>query len=330
VPAAVQAWAAGLGPGPPPTSTRDRPGGFSPGATTILEWSDHADGARGGDRSVFVKAVGLELNPDSPSFHRREIVVSAALPHSPRFPRLLGSYDDGDWVALAFEVVDGAPPHHPWRHDELERAVIALSGMHDELTPSPSTAPMTLAERGGSIFGGWADLLALAPASWSTSLQSDGVGSGPSPSRRPPPGLDPWALGHLERLAELEAGWPAACVGSTLVHGDVRSDNMLLTAEQVVFVDWPHAAVGNPAFDLVAWAPSVVLEGGLPPEELLALHAPTRRADPDEVTVLLAAIAGFFVSHSLQPDPPGLPTVRQFQAAQGEVALGWLRRRTGW
>jgi hypothetical protein len=48
------------------------------------------------------------------------------------------------------------------------------------------------------------------------------------------------------------------------------------------------------------------------------------------VSVLLAAVSGFFVSHSLRPPPPGLPTLRPFQAAQGEVALDWLRRRRGW
>ena len=98
----------------------------------------------------------------------------------------------------------------------------------------------------------------------------------------------------------------------------------------MVFVDWPHGAVGNPAFDLIGWAPSVVLEGGPPPEELLARHDLRAQSIPTSVTVLLCAIAGFFMSHSLRPAPPGLPTLRPFQAAQGEVALAWLRRRTGW
>jgi len=48
------------------------------------------------------------------------------------------------------------------------------------------------------------------------------------------------------------------------------------------------------------------------------------------VTVLVAALAGFLVQRSLLPPPPGLPTLRAFQGAQGEVALRWLRRRTGW
>jgi len=298
VPAAVQEWAAGVADGAP-HAVRDVAGGFSPGATAVLECAG---------RAVFVKAVGAELNPDWPSMNRTEAVVSAALPVSPRFPRLLDTYDDGAWVALAFEAIDGHPPRHPWQAAELETVLAGLSAMHEELTPSPAPSLEPLAVYARKLFGGWSTLAATgAPAA-----------------------LDPWAAAHLARLAELEAGWPEACAGSTLVHGDVRSDNVLLHGDGVVFVDWPHGAVGNPAFDVIGWAPSVVLEGGPAPEELLVRHGPSRRADPDAVTVLLAAIAGFFVSHSLEPAPPGLPTLRPFQAAQGEVALAWLRRRTGW
>jgi aminoglycoside phosphotransferase len=298
VPAAVRDWAAHFGPGPPRV-VRDVVGGFSPGATSILEWPG---------RSVFVKAVSGELNPDSPGLHRREIVIASSLPRSARFPRLLDTYDDGTWVALVFEVVAGRPPHHPWEADELGRVVAALAALHDELTPSPAPALAPLADAVRGLFGGWSELAAAGP----------------------PPGLDPWAQAHLDRLAELEAPWPAACAGSTLAHGDVRSDNVLLSDDGVVFVDWPHAGVGNRAFDLVAWAPSVVLEGGPPPETLLSLYGPSGRFDPDTLTVLVAAVAGFFVSHSLRPTPPGLPTLRPFQAAQGDVALAWLSRRTGW
>lgn len=299
VPGAVRAWTAQFGAGSP-QAVRDLSGGFSPGATVVLAWPG---------RSVFIKAVGAELNPESPDMHRREATISAALPASPRFPRLLATYDDGDWVALAFEAVDGRPPRHPWEEGELAAVSAGLSAMHRELTPSPAPGLEPLAVRAQRLFGGWGTLAA------------DGA----------PAGLDPWALRHLARLAELEAGWPAACAGSTLVHGDVRGDNVLLTADGgVVFVDWPHAAVGNPAFDLVAWAPSVVLEGGPQPEELLARYRSTRGIEDDAVTVLLAAISGFFVSHSFTPSPPGLPTLRPFQAAQGAVALAWLERRTGW
>ena len=299
VPAAVRTWAAEVG-GGAPRVVRDLTGGFSPGATSVLECAGGA---------IFVKAVGADLNPESPHMHRREAVVSAALPRSPRFPRLLATYDDGDWVALAFEAVDGHPPRHPWEADEMARVTDALSSLHRELTPSPLPSLEPLAALARRLFGGWAELAAM---------------------EAPPPGLDAWAGAHLERLADLESGWPAACEGPTLVHGDVRADNVLLAADGVVFVDWPHAAVGSPVFDVVGWASSVVLEGGPPPEELLARHVAPVPIDPEVVTVLLAAVAGFFVERSLRPPPPGLPTLRPFQAAQGAVAVAWLRRRTGW
>ncbi len=298
VPEAVQSWAADLA-GGPPEAVRDLSGGFSPGATSILHWRA---------RSLFVKAVGLELNPESPSMHRREVVISAALPATGPFPRLVETFDDGDWVALAFDAVDGRPPRYPWEANEFDMVAGALAAMHAALTPSPEPAVEPLAVYARRLFGGWGTLAALGA----------------------PPGLDLWARQHLNELAELESGWPEACAGSTLVHGDVRADNVLVTHDGVVFVDWPHGAVGNPAFDVVGWAPSVELEGGPEPEELLARYEQERVLDAETVTVLLAAIAGFFVSHSLEPPTPGLPTLRSFQAAQGAVALAWLRRRTGW
>jgi hypothetical protein len=298
VPAAVKAWAAAIG-GGEPTEVRDLHGGFSPGAAARLECPRGA---------VFVKAVGDELNPESSALHRREAVVSRALPVSPSFPVLLDVYDDAGWVALAFEAIEGVVPRHPWDRSELDAVVAALERAHDVLTPSPADRLASAQRYFRNFFGGWAELAAAADT----------------------PELDPWCRENLSRLVELEARWPEAIDGPTLVHGDIRSDNVLMGPAGPVFVDWPHAAVGNPVFDLVAWAPSVVLEGGPLPEELLVAHGPSRSADPDVVSVLLAAVSGFFVSRSLRPPPPGLPTLRAFQVAQGEVALSWLRRRTAW
>ena len=299
VPGTVQAWAAGVG-GGAPRAAHDKAGGFSPGATAVLDCPGGA---------IFVKAVGTALNADSPELHRREAVVSAALPRVPQVPQLLDVYDDGDWVALAFVAVDGCPPAHPWNADELHKAIGAVGALHETLTLNPVAGMRPAADRLERLFGGWAEMAALT---------------------RPPAGLDEWAAGNLGRLAELESGWRDAIAGSTLLHCDVRSDNFLMTGSGVVLVDWPHACVGAPVFDLVAWAPSVELEGGPSPEALLELHGPASAADRDVVATLVAAFSGFLVCHALRPPPPGLPTLRGFQAAQGAVALAWLRRVTAW
>lgn len=141
------------------------------------------------------------------------------------------------------------------------------------------------------------------------------------------PRLAPWAARHLGALAELESGWAEPATGDSLVHADLRADNILLAEDRVVFVDWPHAMRAAPWFDLLAMLPCVAAQGGPDPEAVFTAHPLGRGADPEGVTAVLAALTGYFVAHSLRPAPPGLPTLRAFQAAQGAAALDWLRGR---
>ena len=84
------------------------------------------------------------------------------------------------------------------------------------------------------------------------------------------------------------------------------------------------------ASTLVLFAPPVALAGGPEPEELLRRTSVGRAADPDRVTAQVVALAGYFQHRRRQPPPAGIPTVRAFQAAQGDVTLRWLAERTGW
>ncbi|MDP8923711.1 MAG: aminoglycoside phosphotransferase family protein [Chloroflexota bacterium] len=282
---------------------RTQPGGFSPGAAARLRTAD--------GRRVFLKAVGPEPNASAPAFHRREAQIVAALPAGAPVPRLLWSHDEGDggWVVLVFEDVEGRQPALPWRADELGRVLDALEALSADLTPSP--LPAAVAPPAAAWFEtrgrGWRHLLAERPAD-----------------------LDAWSARHLAALADLEAKAPEVAAGDTLLHFDVRADNLLLADERVVVVDWPHARVGAAWVEVALFAPSVAMQGGPPPEELLARHSAGRAADPGAVAAVAAAIAGFFTWQALQPPLPGLPTLRAFQAAQGAVARGWLARQTGW
>jgi hypothetical protein len=76
--------------------------------------------------------------------------------------------------------------------------------------------------------------------------------------------------------------------------------------------------------------PSVAMQGGPRPEEILGRHPVARGADPAAITAVAAALTGMFVWLAQLPESPGLPTLRAFQRGQGEAALAWLRRRTGW
>ncbi|MER5751881.1 phosphotransferase [Streptomyces sp. NPDC002088] len=276
------------------------PGGFSPGAAARLRTAD--------GRRAFVKAVSADTNPDSPALHRTEARNAAALPPAVPAPRLLGTYDDGTWVALVFEEVAGRQPHVPWRPAELRRVLDAVADLSRTLTPSPLDAPPA-AEKLGDAFDGWRRLC-------------DGA-AGDVRGR-----LDDWSVAHLADLAELAAPWPESVSGDTLAHADLRADNMLLTADGgVVFVDWPHAVRAAPWFDLLVMLPCVRAQGGPDPQEVFTAHPVGRDADPGAVTAALAGLAGYFLEHALRPPPPGLPTLRPFQRAQGEAAVEWLRTR---
>jgi aminoglycoside phosphotransferase (APT) family kinase protein len=289
--------------GSPVIEAVTQPGGFSPGVASRLLL---ADGGR-----AFVKAVGPEPNPESPNLHRAEARITARLPAEAPTPRLLASYDQNDWVALVLEDVDGVMPAQPWRRDELEWVLDALADLAIALTPSPCEAP-TVTSRLSASFQGWRSTRAA---------RDRGDGSS---------WLDPWARRHLDRLAGLESRWEGAAAGNTLLHADLRADNLLLTSDRVVVVDWPWACIGAPWIDLLGMLPSVRMQGGPDPDHLLTAHPVARCADPEAVTAVLAAHAGFFVWQAHLPAPPGLPTVRAFQAAQGRVALDWLQARTGW
>ncbi|MEU3554724.1 phosphotransferase family protein [Streptomyces fragilis] len=182
--------------------------------------------------------------------------------------------------------------------------------------PNPDTPGLHRAE---------ARVTAALPAGGFRALAETAGHAGADPGAR----LDPWARRHLEQLAAREAGWAAAAAGTALVHGDLRADNILLTADRVVFVDWPWAAIGAPWFDVVAMGPSVVMQSDDPEDAVARLdrHLVGRGADPGDVTTVLVAVAGYFLHSGLQAPPPGLPTLRAFQRAQGEAALRWLRRR---
>jgi len=169
------------------------------------------------------------------------------------------------------------------------------------VTPAPATVP-SIVECLGTDLTGWRTLSAT-----------------PDDDR-----IDPWSRGRLAELAGLEATWAAHAAGSTLLHTDIRADNLLVTSDGVMLVDWPNACRGAAVVDLVFFAPSVAMQGGPGPAALLARSRAGRDASREALAAIVCALAGYFTERSLQPPPPGLPTVRRFQAAQGEVTRRWL------
>jgi len=273
-------------------------GGFSPGT------ADRVLTAAG--RRAFVKAVSAHQNEHSPGIHRKEAAVAAALPAGLPTPSLIGIYDDGKWVALVLSDVEGRHPHIPWHSVEIHLVLDALLTIAGTPLPAELSRLPRLEAELADPFRGW------------TRLRSN-----------PPEDCDPWILrnlGTLERLAERGLQDVA---GGSLVHTDVRADNIIITATGgAVLVDWPWAAVGAPWVDALTVLVNVrVFDSSFDADALLASHEVFTPATTANVNGFLSGLAAFFVDGARQPPPPGLPTLRAFQQKQGDAVIHWLRDR---
>lgn len=281
--------------GSPVVQARSQPGGYSPGT------ADRLMTAAGG--RAFVKAVSPAQNPDTPGIHRTEAAVCRQFPDDLPTAGFLGLYDDGEWVALVLEDVEGRHPTTPWQPDELEGTLDALATLARRLTPSPVTGVPTATAAVAPLFGGWAKL-----------------------ADDPPEGLGPWETTHLDELVELSRAGVEAMAGDTLANLDVRADNLLIRPDgEVVVVDWPQACTGPPWLDTLILLADVNLHGDHDVDALAERWAAD--ACRAEVDAFLAGLAGFFLDQARRPSPQGLPTVRHVQQVQGVATLDWLRRR---
>lgn len=279
--------------------TGPSPRGFSPGFAGRLDLDS-------GDR-YFVKAIAASLTPRGPQTYRREAAIAASLPTTCPTPRLFATYDDGEWVGLIFEYIDGREPD-PTNAADMA-AVLDAVDMLSRSTRHTSIKVPRLVEVWAEDFKSWRTIGA----------------------QNRPEGLDTygsWVDEHVEQLANLESRWSIGVDCNNLLHGDLRVDNMILADAGVFFVDWPEACRGSSWVDLVFMLPSMaMLEGGPDPESVIRSHPLTRDVPKAQLDAVLAAIAGFFTTRSLLAPPPGLPTVRSFQRSQAVSALSWLRRR---
>jgi aminoglycoside phosphotransferase (APT) family kinase protein len=275
------------------TTADSQSGGFSAGSADRVVTES--------GKRAFVKAVSRSLNERSVALAQQEMRITAALPAHAPVPRLLGGFDHDEWAVLVLEDVDGAQPRTPWVESEIDAAVTALADLAAALTPSPVPVPgvPTAVDNLAEDFAGW-DRIAAAP----------------------PADLDPWAAAHLDELRAASArGLAAVGSGETLVHCDIRADNMLIRRDgRVVVVDWPWGCVGPDWLDRLLLGLDIMANGGDPSRAVEGI-------DPAVVFDIFAGIAGLFEYVGRQPPPPGIPTVRAFQRAQADALRPWLRER---
>jgi hypothetical protein len=269
-------------------------GGFTPGFASVLECEDGS--------CHFVKAASSVAQRAFAEAYREEARKLAPLPAEAPAPRLLWTLDVDGWFALSTDYVEARPPHRPWRLPELQLCLDMLLAAAPVLTPPPAELALPPASE---EFAEW-------PAYWDHLRTS-----------RPD-------LPHLEEAAALAGRYVEVMAGETLVHTDVRDDNILLTADgRALLCDWNWPLLG------AAWLDSLFLLIGPRGDGLdvgaVIDHHPLLSAVPaEEIDVVLALVTGYFLKSAGDPVPPTSPFLRDAQRWQGEVCWDWLGERRGW
>lgn len=277
-------------------AARSQSGGFSPGAADRVRLSD--------GRRLFVKAVGSELNPDTPRLHRREAHALAQLPAHVPAPRLHATYDDGDWVALMMEDVEGRHPTLPWPDEDVEAVGRALVALADVTAPASLPAHADIA----TMLGVWSEV-------------AEAQAAGELDERFPRD-----LVRRLDQLLEFERLLREVTQGEALVHWDVRSDNVFVREGEAVLLDWAWACRGAPWLDATMLGLELALQGA-DADRFFATNPLLTAQPPEHVRALLVCAAGFWALRGTWPDPPGLPTIRAVQRSWAATTLRWLRER---
>ena len=255
-------------------------GGYTPAERGVVRFADGS--------SVFCKR-GTD---DWTSEHlRSEHRVYLALEGKPFLPQVLG-WDEGGPTLILEDLSNGRWPP-PWLPGDVDRVLATLRRLHATQVPQ-GAIPDHPPEELDQIGRGW-HLVQEHPGPF--------LGLGLA--------SETWLSENVEALARAEA--QAQLGGHDLAHLDIRSDNICFLGDRVVFVDWDKACRANGNLDVAAWLPSVRLEGGPEPDEVL-----------DEPS-LAAAISGWWAYQAGLP-LEDLPRVRWIQREQLTIALPWAAR----
>jgi hypothetical protein len=254
-------------------------GGYSPALRLKITFNDNS--------TCFAK---IGTTPHTAQALRQENRVYQALQGS-FLPRYLGWDDDPDNPILQLEDLSHAfwPP--PWNETRVNQVLAALPQMWASSLPDvPAMAGMD------RIWDGWQQ-----------------VAENPAPFLALGLATEDWLKQSLAILLGINTA--EVVDGRSLLHFDLRSDNICFNQGRAIIVDWNLVCRGNAKADLGFWLPSLEAEGGPPPEQLLP--------DAGEIAGL---VSGFFAARAGLPTIPDAPRVRHIQLVQLRTALPWAVR----
>jgi hypothetical protein len=284
-------------------------GGYGPTPTFRLTLAD--------GRRVFFKGTNRTSNDFARGGLAREERVYRELSSviGPWAPQFYAAFQRDDWHVLLLEDV-GPKSVPPWMPAMTRRIAEAYASFHastlDIRLPSwlprpPESLPRVTWRRIAAESENLSKVAALVRGRGEEALD--------------------WLQTTLPlwcRLTDMAANLPGPYA---LLHGDTRSDNLRFSGGRLSLFDWPSAEVGRPEFDVVAFAQSVTVDGGVEPELVVQWYGNQLALREEALDTAVAWLAAFFADLAWRPDIPGLPRLRRFQRQQLSVVLRWGAQR---
>lgn len=262
-----------------PTAFHTVEGGYTPAQRWCVDFTDRG--------RVFAK---IGTTDQSSSALRKEYAAYSNF-EGKFMPELRAFDDHPDSPILLIEDLRDAQWPPPWTDS---RVADVLSTLNDVHSLGPPIEPFSSVH--SRIKNGWREVEANPDAFDHLALVSR-----------------EWRQKAISSL--VEAADRVNTDAPTLIHFDVRSDNLCIADRGAVLIDWNVACLGNPDLDTGFWLPSLHSEGGPPPESILA--------DSPEIA---AWVSGFFAARAGLPIIPYAPRVRTVQLSQLRMALPWAMR----
>jgi|GEM_PF-2715059 len=269
--------------GQPVADIADVHGGMSGSPAAVVTG---ADGGR-----AFVKTCGRSINAQTFALYEAELSTAELLDGVVNTPRLLGTrrlvatLPDGtadDWVVLAYEASSGACPVTPWGDTDLHRVLDAWQETAAELGRRQlPTADLGL----DAMLHDWEAIAADRTDPWR-----------------------PWAGHWAPRVRQLRER--IAADTTVNAHGDLRSDNILLEPDRVLFVDWTHVYRAPDWLDPAILLFEVIASRDGAPVPSWVLEHPVLAGAPDgAVDALVAGLAAFMHRRrrDVRPEMPWNP-----------------------
>lgn len=273
--------------------TESRTGGFTPGFASLV--------VTAAGSTHFVKAASLVAQRGIAEAYRAEGRSLRTLPPGLPVPRLQWMHDADDWVVLCIEAADGDQTPRPWSDADVRTASQMLVTLADALTPAPGLAVTDFSEAYAAWPGCWEHVRSVEPP-----------------------------RSHLAEAAELAARFTEVTAGDTLVHGEVRDDNLIfIDDDTVVLCDWKWPSRG------AAWIDSLLLlvgprQDGFDVNLHIAGHPLLAQVPSESIDIVLALFAGYYFRAADQPAPASSKYLRAAAIEHRDALWNWLSERRGW